>query len=177
MDKPGSVYMSETADTFPVPNPHLAAAEDLDWKVSDVMTSRVQAVEGDADPKGVAGLMREENVGLVPVVDGERRVIGCITDRDLVVRAMAPESRGDAGATAIRDLMTTDVACVTMDQPLDDVLDIMGQRQIRRVPVIDGARRLVGIVSLSDIALRAERDERLQDALSRISQPAASSSG
>ena len=141
-------------------------ARSLPWRVSDVMKSKIGSVDQDAELGTAAGLMRDDNVGLLPVVDADRRVVGCITDRDLVVRNPAPES-----LVQIKDVMSTDVACVTMDQSLDDVLDIMAARKVRRVPVVDGVRHLLGAVSVSDVIERSQNDKSLQKALARLSEP------
>lgn len=142
----------------------------LPWRVSDVMKSKVRSVEQDAEISTAAGIMREENVGLLPVVDEGRRVVGCVTDRDLVVRTLAPESLGSVGYVQIKDVMSTDVACVTMEQSLDDVLEIMATRRVRRVPVVDGLQQLVGIVSVADVIERSQNDKTLLKALARLSE-------
>jgi CBS domain-containing protein len=112
-----------------------------------------------------AVVMRDENCGVVPVVDAAGRLEGILTDRDIVVRGLIDEST----LRRIEDVMTDDVSAVTEDEPLTSVLDLMGKRQIRRVPVVDRNDRLLGIISMADIANRADYDEDLQDAFERIS--------
>jgi CBS domain-containing protein len=101
----------------------------------------------------------------VPVVDGAGRLEGILTDRDIVVRGLVEEGT----LRRIEDVMTDDVSAVTEDEPLTSVLDLMGRKQVRRVPVVDRNDRLLGIISMADIANRADYDEDLQDAFERIS--------
>jgi len=131
----------------------------------DVMTRNPRTVAGAGSLKEAALIMREENCGVVPVVDGAGRLQGILTDRDVVVRGIADDLRG----SRVEDLMTDQVSAVTESEPLTSVLDLMGRRQIRRVPVIDRNDRLLGIISMADIATRADYDEDLQDAFLRIS--------
>jgi len=119
--------------------------------VSDVMTRQVQPVSPQDSLKRAAQLMDELNVGALPVCDGDR-LVGMVTDRDITVRAtsvgLAPED------TVVDQVMSTDVRSCHEDQSLDEVMRQMADTQIRRVPVLsrDDPPRLVGIVSLGDIA-------------------------
>ena len=131
----------------------------------DVMTRNPKTVARGTPMREAAVIMRDENCGVVPVVDAAGRLEGILTDRDIVVRGVI-EVTGDR---RIEDLMTDDVSAVTEDEPLTSVLDLMGRRQIRRVPVVDRNDRLLGIISMADIANRADYDEDLQDAFERIS--------
>lgn len=134
----------------------------------DIMTSPVRSVNAQSSIRDIAQIMKDENVGIVPVVDDSRRLVGVVTDRDLVVRALA----GDASAVSnlkIQDLMTDDVEAVAPDEELREVIELMGKRQVRRIPVVDEDDTLLGIISLGDIANRADYDEELQDALEQIS--------
>ncbi|HUM10642.1 MAG TPA: CBS domain-containing protein [Myxococcaceae bacterium] len=98
-------------------------------------------------------------------MDGAGRLQGILTDRDIVVRGLVDLG----GERRTEDVMTDDVSAVMEDEPLTSVLDLMGSRQIRRVPVVDRNDRLLGIISMADIANRADYDEDLQDAFERIS--------
>ena len=131
----------------------------------DVMTRNPRTVTPQSSYREAAVIMRDENCGVVPVVDGAGRLEGILTDRDIVVRGLVSEGV----LRRIEDLMTDDVSAVTEDEPLTSVLDLMGRKQIRRVPVVDRSDRLLGIISMADIANRADYDEDLQDALERIS--------
>ncbi len=131
----------------------------------DVMTRNPRTVDRESPIREAAIIMRDENCGVVPVVDASGRLQGILTDRDIVVRGLV-ELGGDR---LIEGVMTDDVSAVTEDEPLTSVLDLMGRRQIRRVPVVDRNDRLLGIISMADIANRADYDEDLQDAFERIS--------
>lgn len=131
----------------------------------EVMTRNPKSVTRQASLREAAVIMRDENCGVVPVVDGAGRLEGILTDRDIVVRGLVDESN----QRCIEDVMTDDVSAVTEDEPLTSVLDLMGRKQIRRVPVVDRNDRLLGIISMADIANRADYDEDLQDAFERIS--------
>jgi CBS domain-containing protein len=132
----------------------------------DVMTRNPRTVTRQSAHREAATIMRDENCGVVPVVDTAGRLEGILTDRDIVVRGVAHDRALDL---RIEDVMTDDVSAVTEDEPLTSVLDLMGRKQIRRVPVVDRDDRLLGIISMADIANRADYDEDLQDAFERIS--------
>jgi CBS domain-containing protein len=134
---------------------------------AEVMTRDPRTVTPDTSLKDVAGVMKSENCGIVPVVDDERRLQGVVTDRDVVIRTLA-EGRSCDDAVA-REIMTDDVEAVTPNDTVRHVIELMGQTQVRRIPVVDRQDRLVGIISMADIANRADYDEDLQDALERIS--------
>jgi len=131
----------------------------------DVMTRTPKTVTRQTSIREAAVVMRDENCGVVPVVDAAGRLEGILTDRDIVVRGLIDENT----LRRIEDVMTDDVSAVTEDEPLTSVLDLMGRKQIRRVPVVDRNDRLLGIISMADIANRADYDEDLQDAFERIS--------
>jgi CBS domain-containing protein len=132
----------------------------------DVMTRNPKTVTRQSLIRDAAIIMRDENCGVVPVVDGAGRLEGILTDRDIVVRGVSHESFTQL---RVEQVMTDDVSAVTEDEPLTSVLDLMGRKQIRRVPVVDRDDRLLGIISMADIANRADYDEDLQDAFERIS--------
>jgi len=134
-------------------------------KVSEVMTSDVKVVRPDESVQAAATIMSEENIGALPVCDGTR-LKGMITDRDIVVRAVA---RGRGIDTPVREVMTEEVIWCAEDSDIHDLLKRMGSDQIRRVPVLDANRNLVGIVALGDLAI--ERDTGVDEALRDISMP------
>ncbi len=131
----------------------------------DVMTRNVKTLTREDSVQRAAELMRDENCGIVPVVDGEGRLLGVLTDRDIVVRALAQQNT----AARVADVMTDEISAVTEDEPLTTVLDLMGRKQVRRVPVVDRDDRLLGIIAMADIANRADYDEDLQQVFERIS--------
>lgn len=135
-------------------------------QVKEVMTRNVMSVGPEASLFEVATLMRDQDIGSVLITAGNE-VLGVVTDRDLVVRALA-EHR-DMTAMKARDVMSDAVFCCTEDTPVEDVLAEMADEQVRRVPVLNGARHLVGVVSLGDLSQAKTR--RAGDTLREISQP------
>jgi CBS domain-containing protein len=111
--------------------------------------------------------MRDANIGSTPVVDNDR-LVGMVTDRDIVVRIVA-EGRPTQTATA-REAMSPGVLYCFEDEPVEDVLEKMGDQQIRRLPVVNRDKRLVGVVSLGDLSLTGKR-KAAGEALQEISQP------
>ncbi len=138
--------------------------------IQDVMTGDVKSISPEDTVRRAAELMKELDVGALPVCDGAK-LVGMITDRDITIRSTAA---GQApGSTRVGDVMSTDVRTCYATQTVDEVLAEMGDVQIRRVPVVDQASHsLVGIVSLGDIATKhaATTDK----ALGEISAPGAS---
>jgi CBS domain-containing protein len=138
--------------------------------VADVMTRGVRSMSPQDPVVRAAQAMDELNVGVIPVCDGDK-LVGMVTDRDIVVRGVAQDC--DAKTTKLADVMSTNVRCVTEDEDVDDVLSEMAESQIRRMPVVDGQQRLVGIISLGDIAAKDPDDEAdVAMSLGDISTPA-----
>jgi len=135
--------------------------------VRDVMTPNPECVSERDSIRDVARIMKEQDTGVVPVVDG-KRIIGLITDRDIVVRGIA-EGR-DVSSVKVNEIMTKSVRSVKEDTPLNEVLDLMGSAEIRRVPVVNGDNELIGIVSLGDIATNSNQDGRVGKAVENISE-------
>lgn len=135
-------------------------------KISEVMTTNVKVVRPDETVQNAARLMAEMDVGAIPVCDG-KRLQGMVTDRDITIRATA-EGRG--GETPVRDVMTADVVWCTEQDDTQEVLNRMADAQVRRIPVVDQDRTLVGIVALGDLAI--EDEENVDEALRDISMPA-----
>lgn len=135
--------------------------------VRDVMTPNPECVSERDSIRDVARIMKEQDTGVVPVVDG-KRIIGLITDRDIVVRGIA-EGR-DVSSVKVNEIMTKSVRSVKEDTPLTEVLDLMGSAEIRRLPVVNGNNELIGIVSLGDIASNSNQDDRVGKAVENISE-------
>ncbi|QQR44469.1 CBS domain-containing protein [Myxococcus xanthus] len=133
----------------------------------EVMTREVRTARPESPLRDIARIMKDESCGVVPIVDERGRLVGIVTDRDLVVRAFTGGRSPDQLRAS--DVMTDDVEAVTPDDTLHDVIGLMGRRQLRRIPVVERDDGVVGIISLGDIALRADHDEELQQALERIS--------
>ena len=133
--------------------------------IAEVMTTDVEVVRPEETLRDAARAMADLDVGSLPVCDG-RRMIGMVTDRDITIRGVAEGKGPDA---PIRDVMTDDVVwCIDTDS-VDEVLQQMSDAQVRRIPVVDRDRQLVGIVALGDIALEEEDD--VDETLRDISMP------
>lgn len=135
--------------------------------VKDVMTSGVRTLSPRDTVALAAQAMEELDIGAVPVCDGQR-IVGMVTDRDIVVRGVAQEL---PASTPLEDVMSADVEWVFEDEDLVQVAAKMQQCQIRRLPVVDRDRRLVGILSLGDLAAKGHA-RQAGDALADISEPA-----
>lgn len=122
-------------------------------KLHDIMSSDVRCVKPDNTLVEAAGLMRELDVGAVPVCDNDR-LAGMLTDRDLTLRATAEGK--DPNKTTVREAMSEGVIYIFEDQSVEEAAHLMEEKQIRRLPVLNRSKRLVGIVSLGDLALHAQ---------------------
>ncbi|MGH8809718.1 MAG: CBS domain-containing protein [Noviherbaspirillum sp.] len=136
-------------------------------RVADAMTRDVRVANPDESIIDAAKMMADCDCGVLPVGENDR-LVGMITDRDIVIRALA---QGKGGTAKIREVMSADVKYCFEEDDLDDVARNMGDLQIRRLPVVSRDKRLVGIVSLGDISNTAE-SEPTAEALSAISEPA-----
>ena len=134
--------------------------------INDIMTREVSVIQLTESLQTAAQRMRDLNVGALPVCDG-RRLVGIITDRDIVVRSTADGMRPDA--TPVHVVMTGEVCWSFEDDPVEKIEDEMARRQIRRMPVVDQDKRLVGMITLGDLA--TDRAPGAGDALRRISEP------
>ena len=142
-------------------------------KIQDIMTKDPSCVTADATVREAAQVMKREDVGVVPVVDGqsEKRLVGIVTDRDIVLRAcVSPRPLGEQTAVQV---MTTDVEAAWADDSLVRVVERMARRGVRRLPVLDRQQRrgqkLVGVVSFEEVATHALDDPELAEALERLS--------
>lgn len=136
--------------------------------VTDVMTRNVRTLTPSDTVASAAKAMDELDVGVIPVCEGDK-LLGMVTDRDLVVRAVAQGLNGD---TPLSKVMSTEVRTARETDDLDTVLADMASSQIRRLPVLDGAERLVGIISIGDIAVKGQDEEDVGQSLAEISAPA-----
>ena len=135
--------------------------------VRDVMTANPKCVSERDSISDVARIMKDQDTGVVPVVDG-KKIIGLITDRDIVVRGIA-EGR-DVSSVKVNEIMSKSVRSVKEDTPVSEALDMMSSSEIRRLPVVNGNDELVGIVSLGDIATNSNQDGRVGKAVENISE-------
>jgi CBS domain-containing protein len=120
-------------------------------QVREIMSSDVSMVAPDTTIQDAARQIRDADVGALPVGDNDQ-LIGMITDRDIVVRGVA-EGKVDGGAT-VRDVLTEDLTFCFEEDDVDDAANLMADRQVRRLPVLDADRKLVGMLALADISRR-----------------------
>jgi CBS domain-containing protein len=119
----------------------------------------------------VAQLMRNEDVGSIPIVDNpeSRRLVGIVTDRDIAMRVVA-DGRDPKSVTA-DEIMSRDLQTCQPETNLEDALNAMERHQIRRIPVVEGDRRLVGIIAQADIARRVGQAEKTAELVEEVSKP------
>lgn len=134
-------------------------------QVSDAMTRDVRVANAEETIEQAARLMAGLDAGMLPVGENNR-LVGTITDRDIAVRAVA---QGKGPETKVRDVMTDDVKYCFADQQIDEVTANMGDIQVRRLPVLDRDKQLVGILALGDVA--TARDGAAGEALAGICRP------
>ena len=136
-------------------------------QIRDIMTANVESVTPDTDLVRVAQLMKDLNVGSVPVVSGDQ-LVGIITDRDIVIRAVA--SGVNPQNEQVQSYVTPNPTTITPDTDVREASELMAREQIRRLPVVEGGR-LIGVVSIGDLAVDVGKDKLVGDALEKISEP------
>jgi CBS domain-containing protein len=132
--------------------------------IREVMTPNPRSVSPDDSIQNAACIMRDEDTGVVPVVENGR-AIGIVTDRDIVVRAVA----GGQLNRPVRDIVTGSLVSASPDMSTREAAELMSEHQIRRLPVVEH-ERLVGIVSIGDLAVKEGKDGRIGDTLQHISE-------
>jgi CBS domain-containing protein len=146
-------------------------------KISELMTRNPCTVTPDTPVSEAARLMKEEDVGIVPVVERvggaetRGRLVGVVTDRDIAIRHVA---EGRATDAPVRDVMSGGVKTATPDDSVETVMELMGREQVRRIPVVDERGSLVGVVSQADLARKARDSIRVEKTVEQISQPGGS---
>ena len=133
--------------------------------IRDVMTPDPRCVTPNDSIADAARIMRDEDTGAVPVVE-DGKPVGILTDRDIVVRAVAEDGQLNR---PVRDIVTSGILSASPDMSTREAAELMSEHQIRRLPVVEN-ERLVGIVSLGDLAVKEGRDSRVGDALQHISE-------
>lgn len=134
-------------------------------KIRDVMTPNPRSVSPNDTIQTAAQVMQTEDTGAVPVVS-DGRLLAVVTDRDIVVRVVA---EGGSFSSRVGDIATQGVVCATPEMSTSDASELMSEHQIRRLPVVENDR-LVGIVSLGDLAVKEGKDSRWGDTLQSISE-------
>jgi CBS domain-containing protein len=133
------------------------------------MTRDVEVIPPTASIRDAAAKMKRLDVGVIPVCDGQK-LTGLVTDRDIAVRAVA-EGR-DSAKTKVSDIMSGDLTYCFEDDEVEEAAQVMEIKQIRRLPILDRDKQLVGMVSLGDISVRTGDQELAGEALQEISEPA-----
>lgn len=136
-------------------------------KANDVMTKDPVTLGPEATLGEAATLMRQEDCGSIPIVDGGR-LVGIVTDRDIVIRAVAAGK--DARSTKVSEVMSADPVCISPDTDVDEAAKVMADRQIRRLPVVDDGK-LAGILVIGQLARREPDEQQTGETLREISQP------
>jgi len=137
-------------------------------QLKDLMSRDVKVIDPDMSIGEAAIQMRDGDFGMLPVGEDDR-MIGTISDRDIAIRAIA---EGKDSETKVRDVMSDGIAWAYEDDSVDKAVKIMSERQVRRLPVVDRDKRLVGIVALGDFAVDVAQLRPAAEALSEISKPA-----
>ena len=140
-------------------------SENARRRCREIMTGNVKTANREMSLQAVARLMREGDMGAMPVVENEK-LVGIVTDRDIVVRAIA---EGKESSTAIGDVMTTEIFSVKPDDFVFEAIRLMGDKQVRRIPVITESGELAGIIAMADIALEMEDEREIAETLEEIS--------
>ncbi len=142
-------------------------AQDQNRHIRDVMTRNPECVSEKDSLRDVARIMKDQDTGVVPVVDG-KKIIGLITDRDIVVRGLAEGKNLESAR--VTELMTKTVRSVREDASVHEALELMNSAEIRRVAVVNHNDELVGIVSLGDIASQTNQDGKVGKTVETISE-------
>lgn len=135
----------------------------------EIMTASVKTVTPQTTLVEVAAMMRDGDMGSVPVID-EGKLVGIVTDRDIVIRAIA-EGRGPE--TPVADAMTSEIFSVRPDDFVFEAIRLMGDKQVRRIPVVNEDGSLAGIIAMADIALEMEDEREIAETLEEISSGSA----
>jgi CBS domain-containing protein len=135
-------------------------------KISELMSPNPCAIEADKPVAYAARMMKDEDVGLAPIVEGDR-LVGTLTDRDIVTRVVA-EGR-DPQSVAVREVASTDLVTIDPQQGLGEALKLMASNQVRRLPVVEEDGRLVGVVAQADVA-REAKDKQTGELVEEISR-------
>lgn len=138
-------------------------------KVRDVLTRNCEVIHPEMTICEAARKMKQHDIGMLPVCDGER-LVGALTDRDLTIRAIADGH--DPLRTKIREVMTHGISYCFEEDSLDQAARIMEEKQIRRLPVLNKEKRLIGIVSVGDLAVRTHDEQLVEEVLECVCEPA-----
>ena len=135
--------------------------------IREAMTSSPRTIQTGSTIIEAAQLMRDEDVGFAPIVDGER-LVGAITDRDIAIRVVADGK--DPQTATVSEFMSSNLVTIDPQQDLDEALRLMAQHQVRRLPVVEEDGRLVGVLAQADVATTASDDAKTGEMVEQISQ-------
>ena len=139
-------------------------------KCNEVMTKNPLCCLPEDLVTKAAGLMKSENIGSIPIVENEqtRKLVGIVTDRDLTLKIVAEGL--DAKSTKVEAVMTRKVVTCRAEDGLQKALDAMSEHQLRRIPVVDGDNKIVGIIAQADVATRVDQPQKTAEMVKEISQ-------
>ncbi|MCA1624942.1 MAG: CBS domain-containing protein [Acidobacteria bacterium] len=143
-------------------------SENVRRRCREIMTGNVKTANREMSLQEVAVLMRDGDMGAIPVLENGK-LVGIVTDRDIVVRAIA---EGRDAETKIGDVMTTEIYSVKSDDFVFEAIRLMGDKQVRRIPVVSETGELAGIIAMADIALEMEDEREIAETLGDISSGA-----
>jgi CBS domain-containing protein len=138
-------------------------------RCSEIMTRNVKTATRETSLREVASLMRDGDVGAVPVVQ-DGKLVGIVTDRDIVVRSIAEGANADS---SVGDAMTSELFTVKPDDFVFQAIRTMGDKQVRRIPVVNADGSLAGIIAMADVALEMEDEREIAETLEEISSGSA----
>jgi CBS domain-containing protein len=142
-------------------------------KIRDIMTSDVEIVSPDTPLRDAAQRMRDTDTGFLPVGENDQ-LVGTLTDRDITIRAVAEGQ--DPNSSKVRDAMSENLVYCFDDQDSSEAAELMAEKQLRRLPILSRDKRLVGVVSLGDLATRTGDDDVVGQTVEDISEPGGSKS-
>ena len=139
-------------------------------KIQDIMSAEPSTVTPDTPITEAARLMKDHNVGMLPVVEaeGSRKLVGVVTDRDITIRHVA---EGHTTDCPVREAMTDNVSTCKAGENVETVMNLMAEEQVRRIPIVDERGDLIGIVSQADIVLEAGDGSKAEKTVEKISRP------
>ena len=135
-------------------------------QIRELMTANPCSIDADKSVSYAAKMMKDEDVGLAPIVEGDK-LVGTVTDRDIAIRVVAEGK--DPESTTVRQIASTQLVTIDPQQSLDEALRLMAQHQVRRLPVVEEDGRLVGVVAQADVA-REGQDSKTGQVVEQISQ-------
>jgi len=141
----------------------------MDMKVNEIMTSDFEKIASTSSLCEAAQRMKLSNIGFLPVQEGDK-LIGLLTDRDLVIRGLAEGL--DPRSTPVKEIISSDIVYCYEDESVEDAARLMGDNQVRRLIVVDHRQTPVGIVSIGDIAVKSGQEQLAGEILERVSEPA-----